>query len=216
MDAQKERVFQQAVIVGAPPGVSRQAANTVVELIQTVPGVRREEPGRAGTHIAQRDERPGADVVVVGVEGALPTVHHPLIGDRRGLEVITSVTSATRERSDDGLSDPAEPRRCLPADVVEHRLNFGPGKPADKGCPCGCPVPETYLREVVRGQPGDLREEEQSVTLITPAKLALTPAFGVVEQRHQPLDFGLDIRGHPPEIGEHGVCADRDRTAFLY
>lgn len=62
-----------------------------------------------------------------------------------------SVTSATRERLDDGLTDAAEPRRYPPADVVEHRLDRSPDKPADKGCPGGCPVPETYLREVVRG-----------------------------------------------------------------
>ncbi|MFI2716090.1 hypothetical protein ACH5AI_07045 [Streptomyces collinus] len=137
-----------------------------------------------------------------------------MMGYRRSLEVITSVTSAARERSDDGLTDAAEPRRCQPADVVEHRLNLGPDKPTDKGCTGGCPVPEMHLREVAPAQPGYLGKEQKSVTLITPAELPFAPAFGVVEQRHQPLDFGLDVRGNLPEIGEHDVCADRDRAAF--
>ncbi|MEV8312747.1 hypothetical protein AB0Q95_01140 [Streptomyces sp. NPDC059900] len=214
MNAEKERVVEQAVIVGAPPGASRQTVNTATELVQTLPGVRREEPIRTRTNVAQRDEGPGVNVVVVGVEGTLSTVHHPIVGYRRGLEVIISVTTTTRERLDDGLADAAEPLRCPPADVVEHRLNRSPDKPSDKGRPGGCPVPETYLREIARLQPRYLGEEQKSVTLVTPAKLPLAPAFGVVQQRHQRLDFGLDFRGDLSEIGEYGVCADRNGTGF--
>ncbi|KOV28639.1 hypothetical protein ADK97_34315 [Streptomyces sp. H021] len=57
----------------------------------------------------------------------------------------------------------------------------------------GCLVPETYLREVVRGQAGYLGEKQKGIALITPAEFPIAPAFGFIEQRHQPHDFGLDI-----------------------
>lgn len=133
-------------------------------------------------------------MVVVGIEGTLAVVEYPLTDDRRDLEVVVSAAPASREHPDDGLATGAESRRCPPVHFVEHRLSRGPGKPTDEGCLGGCPVPQVYLGEVARGQPGQFGEEQKGVTLITPAEFSLALAFRVVEQRYQPLDFGFDIR----------------------